>query len=562
MSEPHEPTPSLRSRLVRSARPASRAGSAIRTWPLIVALAAGAEAAKTIHVPSFLAREGTNLEDCNTQWCYGRSVQTDNWIILWEKGFGDNPATATGAYKVDMEALKAVAEKSFATYVDTLKMVLKGSSLTDKHKQMIFLLYSTDWAAYGSGQDDKVGTLHVNPAAANIPTVLAHEIGHIFEYMTGCDVPGGGYRYGFGPNTSGGNGYWEQVAQWQAFKAYPAEQFTAGDFGEYIASNHRHILHETPRYANYFLPDYWAFKRGIDFQGKLWRGARSPEDPVETYKRLTGVTQEQFNDEMHEHAARLTTWDLPAIRTLGARHIDRRAQPKMVQMADKSWRIDSSVAPENYGYNSIKLNAPATSTVVTAKFKGLAGTSGYRSQKVDKGGWRYGFVALLKDGTRAYSEMGTARYTGGRNPEGTLNFPVPANCDKLWLVVSGAPQEHWRHAWDDDDTNDEQWPYQVQFANTNLLGQPNLPATSVTESGHASVPAWVVSGGRLELGPDTRRAEIRDPNGRVVRILDATTGPRGVALRDLPRGLLLLRLQSADRTAWTTGSLANLPSRH
>jgi hypothetical protein len=55
-----------------------------------------------------------------------------------------------------------------------------------------------------------------------------------------------------------------------------------------------------------------------------------------------------------------------------------------------------------------------------------------------------------------------------------LHFNVPDNCKQLWLVVSGAPTTYWRHAWDDDDTNDEQWPYQVKFNNTNLLGYQNV----------------------------------------------------------------------------------------
>jgi len=437
-------------------------------------------AAKTIYVPSFLANDGVNLNDCSTQFCYTRSVQTDNYIIFWEAGFGADPSTATGTYKVDMTALKAVAEKSFATYVDTLKMVIKGSSLTDQYKQMIFLLYQTEWAAYGSGQDEKVGTLHVDPAAANINTVVAHEIGHCFEYMNGADVPGGGWRWGFAANGAGGNGFWEQIAQWEAFKAYPTYQFTDYDFDNYLTMNHMHILHETPRYANYFIGDFWAYKHGIDFMGKLWRAARTPEDPVDTYKRLNNITQEQFNDEMYDHAARLTTWDLPAIKSYGANYIDSRAQVKMSLTTDKYWLVDPTVTIENFGYNSIKLNAPATQTAVSVSFQGKAGATGYRSLNVAKGGWRYGFVALLKDGTRVYSDMASAKYANGANPVGSLNFTVPANCSKLWLVVSGSPQEYWHHAWDDDDTNDEQWPYQVQFVNTNLLGQTNTTATSYT----------------------------------------------------------------------------------
>ena len=437
-------------------------------------------AAKSIYIPSFITSTGMDLSNSSSQWSYSRSVQTDNWIIFWEAGFGSDPSTATGDYHVDMAALKLVAEKSYTTYVDSLKMVIKGSSLTDKYKMMIFLLHDTAWAAYGSGQDEQVGTLHVNPAAANYSGVVAHEIGHCFEYMTGVDVKGGGYRWGFGANGSGGNGFWEQVAQWEAWKTYPDQQFTDYDFSNYITGTHLNILHEVQRYANYFLPDYWAFKRGIDFMGKLWRSSVTPEDPVDTYKRLNAVTQVQFNDEIYDHASRLTTWDLPAIKSYGANYIDSRAQVSMKQTSDNFWLVDSLVAIENYGYNSIKLTAPSAQTNVSVIFQGKAGTSGFRSLNIAEGGWRYGFVALLKDGTRVYSSMETLNYFNGANPEGSLSFTVPANCSKLWLVVSGAPQEHWHHAWDDDNTNDEQWPYQVKFANTNLINNANLSLTTYT----------------------------------------------------------------------------------
>ena len=73
---------------------------------------------------------------------------------------------------------------------------------------------------------------------------------------------------------------------------------------------------------------------------------------------------------------------------------------------------------------------------------------------------------------RKYSDMGTANVVNINNPDTSLTFNCPVNCLKTsWLVVSGAPQEHWRHPWDDNNTNDEHWPYQVQFKNTNLLGK-------------------------------------------------------------------------------------------
>lgn len=440
---------------------------------LCFAFSATTWAQKELYIPQYLARDGVNLNDPNAQWSYSRSLETENYIIFWEPGFGENPSTAPAPYTVDMEVLQEVAEQSFAVNVDSLHMVIKGNSLTDNYKQMIFLLYTTDWAAFGAGQDERVGSLHVNPAAANAATVVAHEIGHSFQYMTGADEPGGGYRWGLGTNGEGGNGFWEQMAQWQSFQVYPDRQFRAGDFNTYIRNNHLHILHEDPRYANYFLPDYWAWKQGRHFLGQLWREAIEPEDPVDTYKRLTGVSQDVFNDEMYEHASRLTTWDLPRIRSYGENYIDHRSQVVMSELDDGFWAVDSAVAPENYGYNSIKLNVPAETKTVGVAFEGLAGTQGYRSLNMDLGGWRYGFVALLDDGTRVYSDMSAQNVVNGTNPTDTLRFMVPPNSERLWFVVSGSPQEHWHHEWDDDNTNDEQWPYKVKFYGTNLLGEPN-----------------------------------------------------------------------------------------
>jgi hypothetical protein len=481
-------------------------------FSLIFCLEFYVSAQKTVYVPRSIT-SAMDLNNPSSKWCYSRSKESENVAVFWEAGFGSDPSTASGNYKVNINTLLQVAERSYSFYLDTLKFAIKGSSVTDSYKLLIFLLYTTEWTANGSGEDDKVGSLRVNPAAANIGNVVAHEIGHCFQYISGCDGDGG-YRYGLGENGQGGNGFWEQCAQWMSFKVYPEKQFTENDFNEYIKSNHLHILHETPRYANYFLPDYWTYKHGIDFMGKLWRESRSPEDPVETYKRLNSLSQEQFNDEIFEHAALLTTWDIPAIRSYGEKHIDRRAQVKMILTSDDFWQVDPSVCIENYGYNCIKLNPPLQASTVSVLFRGKAGASGFRALKTDKGGWRFGFVALLKDGTRKYSEMGSANVVNRECPDQSLSFDCPANCSRLWLVVSGAPQEHWKHTWDDNNSNDEQWPYQVRFTNTNLLGE----ATSVPLAREISSPAphLVVSGKTIHLQQKSLW-RISDFAGRQVR---------------------------------------------
>lgn len=425
------------------------------------------QAQKKIYIPTFITNSGMDPKDPKSQWSFSRSIETENVVIFWEAGFGSDPNKAANPYKIDLEKLKILAEKTYTFYLDSLRFAIKGNTVLDDYKLMIFLLYTTDWAAYGSGQDDKVGSLFVNPAAANIEHVVAHEIGHCFQYITGCDS-NGGFRYGLGDNGKGGNGFWEQCAQWMAYKFLPELQFNRGDLLSYVRQNHLHVLHETPRYENYFLMDYWTFKHDQNFVGKLWRDARFPEDPIEAYKRINNLNQEEFNNEIYEHAARLTTWDLPKLIHYGKDQINIRAQVKMNLLSNNYWQIDSTICLENYGYNSIKLNAPNVETNVSVRFKGIAGAKGFRAKNVNMAGWKFGFVALLKDGQRVYSKLASAKYITS-NPDVTLNFLCPNNCEKLWLVVTGSPQSHWKHEWDDNNANDEQWPYQVQFTKTDLL---------------------------------------------------------------------------------------------
>ncbi|NOT36540.1 MAG: DUF4859 domain-containing protein [Saprospiraceae bacterium] len=426
-------------------------------------------AQKTVYIPTFITNTGMNLNDTTSQWCYARSIETENIVVFWEPGFGADPTNSPSPYTVDMKNFMEVAEKSYRIMLDSLKFAIKDSSVTDRYKLMVFLLYTTNWVAYGSGQDNLVGSIFVSPDAANGEHVVAHEIGHGFQYITGCDTEGG-FRYGFGENLSGGNGFWEQCAQWMAYQVYPEQLFVDGDYNNYIRSNHLNIIHENTRYANYFITEFWAYKNGIDFIGKLWRDARKPEDPVEVYKRLNKLDQEDFNKEIYEHAARLTSWDIPFLRVNGKDYIHKRSQPKMNFTVDSFWQIDPSICPENYGYNSIKLGVPAKGTEIKVTFKGLAGDTTYRLKNIDQAGWNFGFVALLKDGQRIYSEAKTAKYSNGLNPESSLSFISPENCTHLWLIVTGAPQQHWRHAWDDNNSNDEHWPYKVKFENTDLSG--------------------------------------------------------------------------------------------
>lgn len=426
-----------------------------------------AYADKSIYLPASMG----DPNNANNNWTYTRSKQSANWIIFWEAGYGSNPNSTSLAsdYRIDVDNLLLVAENAFVFYADSLKFIKRGASKTDQYKMIIRLRYTRDWEATGSGVDNTIGLLTLTAWSAQVAGhTLAHEVGHCFQYQVHCDNNDqNGWMYGFGSNGSGGNCWWEQCAQWQGFKIYPDQQFTSSDFSGYLTNAHKHILHETPRYSNYFIQDYWTMLHGMDFIGRMWNESKSPEDPVEAYKRMTNISQTAFNDQMYDCAARFASWDIPALRSYGESKIDARPQTKMNRQGDGYWQVDSLACPENYGYNVIRLNVPPNSNKVKAYFQGLAGNAGFRKLLYGYAEWRYGFVALLENGQRVYGSMATASYS---SPKDTIEFDAPANCKRLWLVVSGAPKTHWRHAWDDNDSNDEQWPYKVKFENTNLYG--------------------------------------------------------------------------------------------
>jgi hypothetical protein len=401
--------------------------------------------------PGFLTNTGT--------YYWGRKAESEHFALLWEPGFGTNPAAAVGSYATNVTLLLQRAEACYNFYSDSLKFIDKATTKTSKYKILIFLKYTTDWVANGSGYDDLIGGLNVSPWAAGIGATISHEIGHTFQYLVHCDLGINGTRgFMYGLGSGSGNGFWEQTAQWQANQLYPTEVFGSSNFGVFTAGAYKSLFHEDNRYANYFIHFYWAYKHGLNMIGRIWRESVKPEDPAQAYMRLNSMTLAQFNDEIWDWGARLATWDIPAIRVNGAAKIGA-ITTKLTASTDGFYKVDSATCVQDHGVNIIPLKAPTVATTVTATFQGLTGTDGYRKIDLPRSGRRYGFVALLKDNTRLYGS--TASITNG-----TVSMDVPANVSKLWLVVTGAPTIYKAHTWDDVATNDEEWPYQVKFEGT------------------------------------------------------------------------------------------------
>lgn len=402
-----------------------------------------------------------NFEDENAQFSFHRMMETENMVAFWEPSFGKDPsATEDPKFQVPLKDLMQECEKMYTFYRDELKFVEKGNSLTDKYRINIYLYYNEDGTVYGGGADKKIGAMWLSPNRVQHKPygALAHELGHAFQYMVSCDG-----NWGFSTNPEGGRGQtiFEMTSQYMLWQYYPEWiVFENYHLVSYMANTHKAFMHEDNCYSSPHVFEYWAHKHGIDFIGKLWREAKEGEDAVMAYKRITGIDQETFNNEMLNAYRKFITWDMDRIREVSKPYANQHSSA-FTPVGNGWYQIAEERCPQNYGYNGIRLEVPPTPKEITLDFKGIAEAKGFKSFNKDKAGWRYGFVAMKNDGERIYSDI----YADSEN---NVKFTVPENTEHLWLVVSGAPTEHWEHIWDGNSDNDEQWPYQIKLTGTTL----------------------------------------------------------------------------------------------
>ena len=437
--------------------------------------------------------------DPDAKWSFKHSKESDHFVVFWDSRFGDNPnaSSVPSNMRVDIDDLLKKAEKFYETNVEKLGMVVtkQGKSQLDKYKMMIYLLYQTEWLATGSGYDNVIGALWVNPSTCQpVGSTIAHEIGHSFQYQTYCDnIYRGkandfrsGFRYGY-PGSNGGNGFWEQCAQWQSYQDYPSEAINSYHFDVWMKNHHRHFEHEFMRYASYWFQFYWTEKHGLTTLGRIWNESYYPEDASQTYTRLfCNNSYEEFMHQCFEYAQKTTTFDYDHVRSyVGTKYT--RYSVSLYNVADGWKQIAYSKCPQPTGFNAISLTVPEVGTEVKVSLKPLAAgsalASGDAGTQVDADGNKvatvknynntsvagyeqlaYGFVGVKTDGTRVYGEMNLAT----PDNEGTATFTVADKFRYLWVVVQGAPTKYFQNPWDDKESTDHQLPYQIKIEGTTL----------------------------------------------------------------------------------------------
>ena len=408
---------------------------------LLISLATTALAQKQVFLPDSL--RCYDLNDDNSRWSWQRTAETDNVILFWEKGFGhdlSNPPMLDGkSMHVDLDNLMQRVETFYTYFRDSLRFTLPGSK-ADRYKMMVMLNYSLEGTAYGGTYDNFIGALWVAPNRVQDRKLncIAHELGHSFQLQIPADSISDAW---------GGSGFYEMTSQWMLWHVNP-DWLTDENyhFEAYRKAIHKAYLDGENIYRSPYVLQYWARKRGKTCIADLYRNGLRGEDPVITYQRLYGLTQQQFCDEMIDACQHIVPLDLGHAWSETRQYACTFDSP-MQSVGKNRYAPADEVIPEDYGFNAIRLQPIRAGRKVTALVK-------------SDSTMRYGFVAVTADGKAHY---------GAPVSSGKATFTIPRGQEvrALYLVVMGAPTEHKMLTWRNRTPN-RQYPYVVEFKGVSL----------------------------------------------------------------------------------------------
>lgn len=346
---------------------------------------------KTIFIPKDL--QDMNLADSSSTWSYSRMDTTENLVIFWEKGFGNDlshPDSLEGQpMDVDLPLLRQQLEHFYTFFRDTLQFTMPDSRCHDT-RMMVMLRYSLEGTAYGGSYDDSIGALWVTPQRLRDPRLncIAHELGHSFQCQIGADRGGEWPVYGF----------YEMTSQWMLWQVNP-DWLTDENYHyeAYRHLTHLAFLHTENIYHSPYVLQYWSEKHGRDIIARLFKEGRKDEDPVQAYQRLTGITHEQFCDEMIDAATHIVGLDF--------QHAFAETRKYAYQMGDTVAPLtrgevrEAGQTLEAFGFDVFPLNITDTDPV-EIELEGMTTDN--------DAAWRYGFVQA-PDGRRWLVVMATPK---------------------------------------------------------------------------------------------------------------------------------------------------------
>lgn len=390
-------------------------------------------AQKKLYIPKDL--QGMNLKADTSKWSLNRSIETDDLIFMWERGFGNdvsNPPQLKGHdMSFNLLNLRDRIQTFYHFFRDTLGFVTPHyQSKADHYKMMVMVNYSLDGTAYGGTYDNFIGALWVAPNRIQDTKMncMAHELGHSFQAQIMADSIG---------QCWGGTGFFEMASQWMLWQVNP-DWITDENyhFEAFKTLTHKAFLHMDNIYHSPYVLQWWSDLHGRQFIAELFRQGVIGEDPVMTYKRMNGLSQSAFCDEIFRGYQHLVNFDF----THAYKETRQYAATFNTELetCSNGWLRPKSL-PEGYGFNAIKLDdrVNLNSPIFHLHLRGNQ--------------LRYGFVGITTNGESIYSDVNATSFTSNGQP-----------LKHLYLIIMGAPEHHADVMTHGNTPEYKQYPYEFQ----------------------------------------------------------------------------------------------------
>lgn len=391
-------------------------------------------AQKKLYIPKDL--QGMNLKADTSKWSLNRSIETDDLIFMWERGFGNdvsNPPQLKGHdMSFNLLNLRDRIQTFYHFFRDTLGFVTPHyQSKADHYKMMVMVNYSLDGTAYGGTYDNFIGALWVAPNRIQDTKMncMAHELGHSFQAQIMADSIG---------QCWGGTGFFEMASQWMLWQVNP-DWITDENyhFEAFKTLTHKAFLHMDNIYHSPYVLQWWSDLHGRQFIAELFRQGVIGEDPVMTYKRMNGLSQSAFCDEIFRGYQHLVNFDF--------NHAYKETRQYAatfnteLETCSNGWLRPKSL-PEGYGFNAIKLDdlVNLNSPIFHLHLRGNQ--------------LRYGFVGITTNGESIYSDVNATSFTSNGQP-----------LKHLYLIIMGAPEHNADVMTHGNTPEYKQYPYEFQI---------------------------------------------------------------------------------------------------
>ncbi|HZV67979.1 MAG TPA: DUF6055 domain-containing protein [Saprospiraceae bacterium] len=403
-----------------------------------------------------------------------RSAESDNFIVFWGPLAGDDPTQAPGDISFDPQNILTTAESLYKFYIDTIQFINDDAGLIHQYKIILVMLNTWpdyDGWAFGGNYDGVVGAMWMHPQAASSGPTLAHEFTHTLQNYTWMMNPGHGFI-----DSSYVGFFWETHAEFMALQRYPSVALEF-DMARWLNTCQFHWSSTRHHYQAFVFLQFIKEKDGIGMINRMWNEANIGEHPLETFKRLKNITQDQLNDLFGEYAMRNVTWDYEIgdllrdrVSTLNPVFVSHPTIiPELIDSASQRYRIQNHLAPQDYGYNIIQLY-PQELEGCQKRIVYLNLLGQYTFPHFDEAGLRFGFVAVDNLGHPRYSEL----YIDHKE----TSFEMEDDESELYLVVTGAPAHHHNYPWEIGFPKIYRFPYEFKLENAFPEGfQPGFHET-------------------------------------------------------------------------------------